>query len=522
MAEKDKTSPATTSCAYDFMAPRWQVIDTLLGGTEAMRAATTTYCPQHQEETDAAYAGRLAATVLTNFVEQTLDTLAGKPFTEPVKVGEDVPERIKSEILDDVDLQGNKLDVFCSQWFRGGVAKAFCHVLVDMPKPEPRTDGKPRTLADDRREGVRPYWVMIQPEAVIFARADIEGGREVLKHVRIVETYTVQDGFAEIERQRIRVLEPGVVQLWEQHPTRKKDGKPVWVMVDEYSTGLTYIPLVTFYAHRDAFMIGKPPLLDLAWLNIAHWQSTADQRHVLTVARFPILACSGAASEDSDPITVGPNRVLYNPDAQGKFYYVEHTGAAIEAGRNDLKDLEEACSQYGAQFLQSKPGDTTATETAVDEAASSSDLARIAGVFEDAVAQALSITAEWMKLGDKGGHVEVIKEFDLAEQEAAALDALATARQNRDISRKTYLDALQRAGYLPEDFDPDVDAEQLLEEQDTMLARAGFNLDELGNPTKPPPPEPGQKGGQAGTGAAASAGRKPAKKASKKTSKVKA
>lgn len=518
MAEKDKTSPATTSCAYDAMAPRWQVIDTLLGGTEAMRAASTAYCPQHQEETDQAYQGRLAATVLTNFVEQTLDTLAGKPFVEPIKIGEDVPERIKSEILEDVDLQGNKLDVFCSQWFRGGVAKAFCHVLVDMPKPEPRTDGQPRTLADDRREGVRPYWVMIQPEAVIFARASIVGGREVLQHVRIMETYTVQDGFAEIERQRIRVLEPGLVELWEPHPTRKKDGKPVWTKVEEYTTGLAYIPLVTFYAHRESLMYGKPPLLDLAWLNIAHWQSTADQRHVLTVARFPILACSGASREDSDPITVGPNRVLYNADAQGKFYYVEHTGAAIEAGRNDLKDLEEACAQYGAQFLQSKPGDTTATKTAVDEAASSSDLARIAGVFEDAVAQALSITAEWMKLGDKGGHVEVVKQFDLEEQEANALDALATARQNRDISRKTYLDALMRAGYLPPDFDADVDAEVLLEEQDTMLARAGFNLDPLGQPTQPAE-EPGQEGGATGTGTAAPAGRKPAKKASKKTTK---
>lgn len=487
MAEKDPKSPATTSCAYDYMLPRWRVIDTLLGGTESMRAAGTEYCPQHQEETPEGYEARLKGTVLTNYVEMTLDTLSGKPFKEATKVNEDVPDAIKDQILDDVDLQGNKLDVFCRKWFREGMAKAFCHVLIDMPAPAEKPDGTPRTLADDRKEGLRPYWVLLKPEAVIFARASIEGGAEVLQHVRIVETYTEQSGFAEVTKQRIRVLEPGLVQLWERDEKASKKDAEVWVMVDEWSTGLDYIPMVTFYADRQDFMMGKPPLLDLAWLNVAHWQSTADQRHILTVARFPILACSGAAKEDGDAIVVGPNKVLYNPDAQGKFYYVEHTGTAIEAGRKDLEDLEKAMSNYGAEFLTQEPGDQTATGRALDSAESSSDLASISGIFEDAVAQVLSITAEVMKIaGGEGGTIEVVKDYDLEQQEAAGMVAVQAARDKRDISRRAYLNALMLRGYLPEDFDPEEDAELLLEEQDTALARAGFDLDPLGNPRKPP------------------------------------
>jgi hypothetical protein len=522
MAEKDKASPATTSYAHDFMSPRWAVIETLLGGTEAMRQAGETYLPKHQEETDEGYTNRLNAAVLTNFVEQTLDTLAGKPFTEPVTVNEDVPKAIQDQVLNDVDLQGNKLDVFCRQWFREGMGKAFCHVLVDMPKPAAKADGKPRTLADDRKEGVRPYWVMIKPECVLFARAEVINGVETLQHIRIVETYTIMDGFAEVCKQRIRVLEPGVVELYEKDEARSKPGKEVWNMTETWGTGLEYIPLVTFYADREAFMVGKPPLLDLAWLNIAHWQSTADQRHILTVSRFPILACSGAAAEDSDPIVVGPNKVLYNPDAQGKFYYVEHTGAAIEAGRNDLKDLEEACSAYGAEFLREKPGDQTATGRALDSAEASTDLSSIAGIFEDAVAQALSFTAEWMRLGDKGGTIGVVKEYDLAEQEAAGMTAIQSARDKRDISRFTYLEALKLRGYLPEDFDAELDAERLLEEQDAALARAGFDLDPLGNPKKPAqldengnPKEPGAAPQPPGTPPA----KKTVKKAAKKVTK---
>lgn len=520
MADKDKQSPATTSLAYDLMQPRWQVIETLLGGTEAMRLAGETYLPKHQEETDQGYTDRLQASVLTNYVEQTLDTLAGKPFTEPVEVGDDVPAAIKSQVLEDVDLQGNNLDVFCRAWFRQGMAKAFCHVLIDMPRPPPKADGKPRTLDDDRKEGVRPYWVMIKPECVLFARAEVVNGVETLMHVRIVETITEQDGFAEVVRQRIRVLDPGKVTLYRKNEQKSKGTKEVWEVEDTWETGLSYIPLVTFYADREAFMIGKPPLLDLAWLNIAHWQSTADQRHILTVSRFPILACSGAAAEDSDPIVVGPNKVLYNPDPQGKFYYVEHTGAAIEAGRNDLQDLDQACSAYGAEFLREKPGDQTATGRALDSAEASTDLSSIAGTFEDAVAQALSITAEWMKLGSDGGTVTVLKEYDLEQQQEAGMTALQAARTARDISRKTFLEALKLRGYLPEDFDPELDAELLLEEQDAALARAGFDLDPLGNPTKPAEPEDGGDGSKPAEPAAPAAGQKPKPAAKKKVPKA--
>ena len=491
MAEKDPKSPATTSGAYDVMLPRWHVIETLLGGTEAMREAGETYLPRHQEETDKGYQERLASAVLLNMVEQTLDTLSGKPFSEPIKLNEDVPKAIEETILPDVDLQGNNLDVFARQWFREGMAKALCHVLIDMPRPAPREDGQPRTLADDRREGLRPYWVMIKPECLLFARSEVINGVEVLQHVRIIEHYMEQDGFAEVCKRRIRVLEPGLVQLWE--PVKKSNAqKEEWALADEWATGLNYVPLVTFYADRQGFMMGKPPLLDLAHLNVAHWQSASDQRHILTVSRFPSLACSGASGEDSDPVVVGPNKVLYNPDPAGRFYYVEHTGQAIAAGRTDLKDLEEQMAGYGAEFLKRKTGGQTATARALDSAEATSDLSAMVGLFEDALAQALDITADWLRLGATGGTVELVKDYDLEEMDATGLQALQVAREKRDISRKTYLTGLRLRGVLPEDFDEDEDWEELMEEISEAMGRAGLDLD----PAQKNPPEGGEGGGE--------------------------
>ena len=481
--EKDKNDPSTTSAAFDWMYPKWKLINTLLGGTEEMREAGEEYLPRHAEETNDGYDERLQAAVLYNLTDQTINTLVGKPFSEGLKLGEDVPEKIVNEILPDVDLQGNNLEIFCKNWFEDGLSKAFSHVLIDFPRPQPRNDGLPRTVADDLAAKLRPYWIHIKPESVIFARSETINGQEVLTHVRIMEEECEMEGFCEVYKQRIRVLEPGKVTIYV--PVENK-GKVVWVLEDEWLTGISYIPMVTFYANRKGLMLGKPPLLDLAYLNVAHWQSSSDQRHILTVSRFPILACSGASEEDSSPIVVGPNKVLYNPDPSGRFYYVEHTGSAIAAGREDLKDLEDQMSTYGAEFLKKKPGGQTATARALDSAEASSDLGSMVRAFEDAVAQALDITAEWLKLKVPGGTIQLTREFDLQQNEAPGLDTLVKARAARDISRDVFLESLRLRDILPEDFDTELNQEQLLEETTSLLGEAQVNLDV----TQTPPTNP--------------------------------
>lgn len=465
MAGNEKKAEVnSTSAAYDVMAPRWRLLGTLLGGTEAMRGAGLEYLPQHPAETPEIWEERLNTNVLLNMTELTLDSLSGKPFVDPIKLGEDVPKVIEEQILPDVDLQGNNLDVFCRGWFREGVAKGFSHVLVEFPRVSPRDDGQPRTLDDDRRENLRPYWVPVAPENIIFAYSETVDGVEKLLQVRIHEIHEELAQWQVAQTERIRVLEPGSVRLFEKREAKGKGGgkkKVEWVPIDEYETGLDYIPLVTYYAAREDLMLAKPPLLDLAHLNVAHWQSSSDQRSILTVARFPMLAASGLPEDAEGRVKIGPHQFLHTTTPEGKFYYVEHEGKAIEAGQKDLETLEAQMGSYGAEFLKRKPGNPTATARALDTAESLSPLQAMAIRFEDAVANALSITADWMRLGREGGTIEVEKNFALSEDDDVNLKALAEARKARDISREAYLQGLTRHGVLPEDFDTEEDSERL-------------------------------------------------------------
>lgn len=486
-AEKDKTNPATRSNAHDLMLPRWDKIDTLLEGTQAMRNAGTAYLPQHPEESDPAYDERRRTAVLFNMTELTLDALVGRPFSDPVKLSEDMPAEIQEMAETDMDLQGNNLAVFLREWFREGLAKSFCHVLVEFPRlPDEEELGRARTMADDRREGVRPYWVLVRPENVIFAHADIIDGREVLRHVRIQEIVMEQDGFREVAVDQIRQFDAGMeledgtfiptaVTIWRKK--EKKDDE--WEVHEQFELGVPFIPLVTFYADRDAMMMGKPPLLDLADLNIRHWQSYADQIHVLTVTRFPILAVSGGT--DSEKTVIGPNFVLENPDPAGRWYYVEHSGAAIAAGRDEMKDLEVQMDRYGTQFLRKRPSVETATARAMDSAEATSPLQDMTVRFMDAVQTALKFTAVWLRLDD-GGTVIISTEFGPEDALTQDITALRDARKERDLSREQSLIELMRRGILRDDFDIKENQRQLDEESASALAdMVKLDIDEAGD-----------------------------------------
>lgn len=439
------------------MTPVWAKIRTLLTGTEAMRSAGERYLPRHENERSDRYRDRLAANVLYNVAELTLDSWAGRPFSEPIVFGEDVPEQI-TDLLEDVDLQGNAAPVFARNWFREGLFGAFAHVLVDFPTVE---DRELRSAADDRDESLRPYWSLIRPERLIFASSETVGSQEVLTHVRITETEIKREVFSEAEVNRIRIfdrvlgssrdprlfeLEPGVYwSLWELQ-TKK------WVQVQTPTPmEIDEIPIVTFYVDRQALLFGKSPMEDLVDLNVRHWQSNSDQINTLTVARFPIFAASGFTESEGD-LEIGPKKLVSMRSTEGKFYYVEHSGAAIESGRKELQDLEHQMSNYGADFLRKRPGRETALARGLDAVEVTSPLQDAVRRFEDAIEQALVLTAKWLTLKD-GGSVTINTDFGPDRVDPADVNTLNSARKGGDLSRETYLKELRRRGVLSDDFD---------------------------------------------------------------------
>ena len=422
-----------------------------------MRAAKEIYLKRWPQEDQASYQYRLDTSTLFNAFARTIDNMASKPFAEPLKWTNIDP--VVEGWFDNIDLQGNNLHVFAQDIFRAGLAYGLTHVLVDYPTT---VDDQGRsiapTLADERAMGARPYPIHIKPSSILGWISEKVKGVETLVQVRIAECVNEPDGeFATKDIEQVRVLTPGTWQVYRES-TNAVDG---WVLFEEGVTSLDYIPLVTFYTRRTGFMQAIPPLSDLADLNVQHWNSSSDQFSILHTARVPILAIIG--TDDDTKIVVGAKAALMLPlGADAKF--VEHSGAAISAGRESLKDLEEQMRTMGAELLVANPGDMTATQSSIDTAQAQCQLGQMAGAFEDALDQVIDIMAQWAGLGDQGD-IDVFDDFAAAPVTGANVQpfvvALTTLVASDLLSRETAFGELQRYGIVNDDIEWEVEQEKI-------------------------------------------------------------
>ena len=436
-------NPSITLPAVDAMRADWAVVAPLMGGTKAMRAAGKALLPQYPGEDDEAYKQRLAQSTLLPAYSETVGTMTDRVFAEPLQLGDDVPEEIAGW-CQDVDRAGNDLNAWAVALFHTALAFGLCHVLVEYP----RAKGV-KTRADEIAAGLRPYAVLIHPEQVLGWRA--EGGRLVqVRYLEVVEEADGAFGVSAIEQ--VRVLEPGSWRVYRKN----KDGD--WVVHDEGITSLKEIPWVTFYTGRIGFMTAKPPLLELAHLNVKHWQSQSDQDNILHVIRVPILVRIGMEQRydpQGNPIAsefkVGAGTLTDLPQG-GDMKFVEHTGAAVEAGRTALQDLIDQMRMAGAKLLaRDKQQTKTATQAEEEANQELSPLARMAGQFADALALLLQFMADYRGLPD-GGMVELRGNFDADFMPEVSLPTLVQMANAGMLSKETLFTEMQRRGVISDEY----------------------------------------------------------------------
>jgi hypothetical protein len=425
---------------------QWAKLEALDGGTPKMREAGTGLLPKWPAEEVEAYSARLQTATLFPAWKRTVNVMSGKPFSKALTLKDAAPSI--QRWAEDIDQQGVSLHSFAAEMFREDVGYGLAGILVDYPRVPA---GAFRSRAEQEASGQRPYWVRVKHGQILGWRTALVGGKVQLSQLRLLETHEEEDGeFGTKLVPQVRVLRPGFWSLYRE--TVGTGQRKSWALVESGTTSLDAIPFVPLYGVREGFMSGKPPLLDVAYLNIKHWQSQSDQDTILHAARVPILAIIGA--DDQSALTVGASSAVKIP-AGGDMKFVEHSGAAIEAGAKSLADLEQQMIQAGAELLVKKPGDRSATEAANDAEGNKSDLQRIAENFADALDQALVFTAMYADIPvEQAGSVELYDGYGEATLGEASAKLIKELWQGGLISRETAIAEFKRRG----DLAPEVDA----------------------------------------------------------------
>lgn len=463
---------STPSCAWNNMSQTWPLIDDLIGGTQSMREAGDKWLPQETKEQPRLYEIRLNRTFLFGAFKDTIDQIVSRPFSKPVQRSAKLSARMES-LFENVDGTGTSLHDFSRDLFKLGIKYGIAHVLVDFP----RNPGA-ITLEEEKRLGLQPVWSVVSPKDLIGYQVRVENGQNDLLSIRIRETREVPDGlYATKEQNFIRVYTKTTWELWEE---TEKDKETEFVKVAEGIHTFGEVPLVTFYAYKTGFLEGECPLMDLAWANLEHWQSSSDQRNILRFMRCGILFAKGFDVDDLPNVVIGPSVAIKTTNVDADLSYVEHKGNALSAGQKDLEAIERRMEVLGLKPFIERTGRSTATGKMIEADGQQSDIQQWIMSCEKTLTKAIGLSGKWW--GEdlpKDFEVKIFSEFSLPYKSVSDIDLILRMRPSSAarpslITQKTALTEMKRRGFFPENFDVEKEVSETADEL--------MSLDILGDP----------------------------------------
>ena len=434
--------------AWYNQAAHWGLIEDLIGGTYEMRRRHRRYLPQEPREQDESYDNRLARSVCPPYFQRLERMLAGMLTRKPVVLN-DVDDIIQEHLFD-VDLQGNDLNIWTYETTRKLIRYGHVGVLVDAPAAG---------------QNGRPYWVSYTPREILGWRAELIDGQQQLTQLRLLESVVEPDGlYGEKTVEQVRLLTPGGYQL------HRKGDKGSFELYDEGTTSLDRIPFAVAYANRVGLMESRPPLEDIAELNLKAYQAQSDLDNQLHISAVPMLAFFGFPSS-AEEVSAGPGEAIAFP-AEGRAEYIAPPTGAFDAQFRRLEQLAQQINELGlSAVLGQKLSAETAEAKRIDRSQGDSTMMVIAQQVQDMIDNCLSFHAQYLNSTNAGSSY-VNRDFLGSRLDPADINALLQLYTAGTITQETLLTQLAQGEVLGDDFD--------VEDELEATANAGMDLQSAG------------------------------------------
>ena len=413
--------------AWRNMQSHWGLIEDLVEGTSKVRGKSRIYLKQEPREEDESYDVRLSRSVCPPYYVRMERMLAGMLTRKPVRLS-DVPDVIEEQLFD-VDLEGNNLTNFVYNISRLCIRYGHVGVLVDAPA-----------------DGGRPYWIPYTPRDIIGWRTEVKDGKRELTQLRLMERVVKPKGkYGEETVEQIRVLEPNIYKLFQ----RNNDGD--FKQVDEGTTSLDFIPFAIAYSNKVGIYESRPPLEDIAELNIKSYQIQSDYDNQLHISAVPMLAFFGfpAAAEE---VSAGPSEALSLPEGSSASY-IEPNGNSFTAQRDRIDKLEYQINELGlAAILGQKMSAETAQSQRIQRSQGDSTMMVLSQQIQDLLDNCLKFHAAFLNQSVAGTSF-VNRDFVDTSLEPQQVDNLLKIFAQGVIDQEELLKKLVEGEVLSEDFD---------------------------------------------------------------------
>lgn len=456
---KDSPRPDMARPAVVDMRDACELPDDLMGGNRRMRQKCRRWLPQEAKEKHRNYTIRVERSTCFPFYRDTICDLGAMPFDREIHFEQGkAPPDSYSEFMRDVDGTGKSFTVFARDILFWAMHRGMDHVLVDSS--DVVSDTK------DKETSRRVYATRIDSLSML----DLDDVTDTSGRKRIIYCRFILPKVVEVDRFMSHVV-PTIVELWK--PLGSEVGtKTVWEFdskakkwyessVSPYNPGENGIPLFTIYTQQVGHYQAEPPLEDLAWVNLAHFQSRSDHAHVMRIARLITLVTLGFQGErkGADPaakqaaeIELGPLSRINSTKTDPKVFFLEPSGESISLSFKDMESLSDEAKRLGARHLTAQTGHVTARAVTLDNQKAVNNLQAWCLRLEVLLRQVLTAVGEWLKepLPDEVSP-RIYKEFvavDNVERGIKGLQVVAPA-----LPREGLLKEAKRYGIISDDTD---------------------------------------------------------------------
>ena len=448
-------NPFSKTRAVLDMTKAWEIMKAVTYGTEYLRENSEAFLPLEPREDYDAYLSRVNRSVFSPYTQRLVRAATGLILRKPITV---IGDPYWTDVfVKDVDGCGSDLDEYARRLLICALTYGHSNTLVDFPAPTGA-----RSLAEERNQNRRPYWIEVDPANIYGWRLDREVNYGKLIQVRIAEQAVVPEGdFGEKVFDQIRVIEPGQYKIFRKKETTKDmytqdesfagnfdspANEKDYELVESGEFSLGEIPLVTVYAGKTDTMTSKPPLLDIAYLNLAHFQRQADLIHSLHVASQPLLVMEGWDDQTKD-MAISVNYAMATQPGN-KVYYVEPAASAFEAQAAEIQELQLQMATLGISTLsQQKFVAESADARRLDRVDTNSMLSMVSLDLEQKVQKAYNLSADY--LGLEPPEIKISRDFDIERLIGQDITALTSLFDQNIIDREEFRDMLVQGEVLP-------------------------------------------------------------------------
>lgn len=469
---------------YTKYKPLWQRVLDCLEGSDAVKAGG--YVPMLEafradtRNGTARMQAYVNRGVFSNALDRTASALIGSIFRKPPEY--EVPDRLIPR-MDNINGAGDPIFTFAKHVVLHVLTLGRFGLFIDWPE-----DG----------EDLIPFMTGYDALAIRSWRTRSVGGRPKLDQVILYEEVSVpaRDGFgSEIEPQ-YRVLELDesgryIQRLFTKQNvpdgrrTTRRGGAEVSQWVEriieskpDKGKPIDYIPFIFLSPHNLRESVSKPPFLDLADENLAHFRGSVALEHgrFYTAHGTPVIT-GYAKPEDDDPWDYGPENIWFIPEPAAKATILQFSGDGLSFLENGQAQKERHMAYLGARLMDDQKRAVEAAEThQIRQSSEHGTLAGTANSVSLGFEWCLDRMAEWSRAPAKCTF-RLNTDFYDQPFDPALMEKAMGAVQAGLYPMSAWLWFLKEGELLPPDMTTE-DAQSELDQQGPLLTARNMTLPE--------------------------------------------